>query len=262
MRPLSLAAAGLVALWLLARVRRGRLTHLGAALGALAVGALAVHGAGAFALPSLEHAARSAGEALGPYVYVLAAVMAFLETAAFVGLLVPGETVILLAGTVAGAGRISIVWLIALVWASAVAGDVTSLVLGRRLGRRFVLRHGWRVQITRERFERVERFYRRHGGKAVLLGRFVGVVRAISPFVAGSSGMPLRRFLPFDVAGAGLWGAGIALLGYFLWESFDHASEVAGRGALAVGAVIVAGVAVVAGVRRLRERRSGSPAAG
>ena len=97
--------------------------------------------------------------------------------------------------------------MIAVVWACAVAGDLTSFYLGRRLGRAFIVKHGAKVQITEERLEQVERFFDRHGGKAILIGRFVGLVRAIAPFLAGSSGMPLRRFVPYDVIGAGLWGS-------------------------------------------------------
>ena len=74
-------------------------------------------------------------------------------------------------------------------------------------GRTFMVKHGAKVQITESRLEQVEGFFDRHGGKAILIGRFVGIVRAVAPFLAGSSGMPLRRFVPYDVIGAGLWGS-------------------------------------------------------
>ena len=77
---------------------------------------------------------------------------------------------------------------------------------------------GPRVQITEERLETVERFFDRHGGKAIFIGRFVGLVRAIAPFLAGSGGMPFRRFLPYDILGAGLWATTFILLGYFFWQ--------------------------------------------
>ena len=134
--------------------------------------------------------------------------LAFLETGAFIGLLAPGETAMLLGGLVAGQGKIDVLTMIAIAWTAAVAGDVTSFFLGRRLGRGFLERHGPRVKITEERLQSVEGFFDRHGGKAILLGRFVGLVRAVAPFLAGSSGMPLRRFIPYDVIGAGLWSGG------------------------------------------------------
>lgn len=113
---------------------------------------------------------------LGDWTYLVVGVLAFLETGAFVGLLVPGETALLVGGAVAGQGVISVYLLIAIAWIMAFLGDTTSFWLGHRLGREFVLRHGPRFGITRERFEMVEDYYDRHGGKTVLIGRFIGVV--------------------------------------------------------------------------------------
>src|SRR4051794_2724932 len=178
--------------------------------------------------------------------------MAFAETGAFIGLIAPGETVILVGGLVAGQGQINIWVLIALVWVCAVAGDLTSFLLGRRLGRDFMVKHGPRVKITEDRLHQVEHFFDRHGGKAILIGRFVGLIRAVAPFIAGSAGMPLRRFLPYDIIGAGLWGTTFCLLGYFFWQSFDKIANYASRGALALGTVIVVVVGVISAYRWLR----------
>jgi undecaprenyl-diphosphatase len=115
-----------------------------------------------------------------------------------------------------------------------------------------MIKHGPRVKITEERFEQVEKFFDRNGGKAILIGRFIGLVRAVAPFIAGSSGMPLRRFLPYDIVGAGLWGATFALLGFIFWRSFDKVAEWAGRGAFALGTTIVVVVGTVWVVRWLR----------
>jgi undecaprenyl-diphosphatase len=237
MKPLWIVASVALAAFLF--VRRTKLGRIELGAGAVAAVAALAYGLGAFELPNIEHLVEDLGQALGPWTYLLVAVMAFLETGAFVGLLVPGETVILVGGLVAGQGEISIYVLIPLIWICAVAGDVTSFLLGRRLGRDFMIRHGPRVKITEERFEQVERFFDRHGGKAILLGRFIGLVRAVAPFIAGSSGMPLRRFLPYDIVGAGLWGATFALLGFIFWRSFDRVAEWAGRGAFALGTTIV-----------------------
>ena len=149
--------------------------------------------------PSLDEILLDIGKALGPYTYILVGVMAFLETGAFVGLIAPGETVVIVGGLVAGQGEINIVILIGLVWFCAVAGDTTSFLLGRRLGREFLLKPRPRVRITEARLEQVEGFLHRHGGSTILFGRFLGLVRALAPFVAGASRMPLRRFLPYDV---------------------------------------------------------------
>jgi undecaprenyl-diphosphatase len=232
--------------------RRRRLEPTVLIGGALAAVAALVYGLGVVHLPNLEQLLIDIGEMLGKWTYLLVGALAFFETGAFIGLIAPGETALLLGGLVAGQGQIDVLTLIAIVWAAAVAGDLTSFYFGRRLGRAYLVKHGPRVHITEDRLEQVEGFFDRHGGKAILLGRFVGLVRAVAPFLAGSSGMPLRRFLPYDIIGAGLWGASFVLLGYVFWQSFSQLVDYAKKGALALGAVIVFVVAIVAAVRWLR----------
>lgn len=221
--------------------------------GILVAAGCAVYATGIIHLPKIDKALEDLGQALGPWTYLLVAVMAFLETGAFVGLLAPGETVILVGGVVAGQGEIDIVALIAIIWACAVAGDLTSFFVGRRLGRDFLVRHGPKVQITEPRIASTEAFFHKHGGKAIFLGRFVGLIRAVAPFLAGSSGMPLRRFAPYDILGAGIWGTTFAVLGYVFWQSLDQVLAVAKQGSLALGGVIIVGTGVVWVVRRLRD---------
>jgi membrane protein DedA with SNARE-associated domain/membrane-associated phospholipid phosphatase len=233
--------------------RRRQLEPTLLAGGALAAAAAVVYGLGVVHLPNLETLLINVGETLGGWTYLLVGALAFFETGAFVGLVAPGETALLLGGLVAGQGQIDVLTLIAIVWAAAVAGDLTSFYLGRRLGRAFLVKHGPRVHITEGRLHQVEGFFDRHGGKAILIGRFVGIVRAVAPFLAGSSGMPLRRFLPYDVIGAGLWGSTFVLLGYVFWQSFSQLVDYAKKGALALGTVIVLVVAVVWAIRWLRD---------
>jgi len=234
------AALGAFLVW-----RRRRLEPTLLIGGGIAAVAAAVYGTGLVKLPDLEHLFVRLGDTLGAWTYVLVAVMAFFETGAFVGLIAPGETVMLVGGLIAGQGRVEVLVLIGLAWACAVAGDVTSLYLGRRLGRQFLVRHGAKGSITPERLETVERFFDRHGGKAILVGRFIGLVRAIAPFLAGSSGLSLRRFLPYDVIGAGLWVSTFILLGYFFWQSFATLLNYAKTGALALGTTITVVVGAV-----------------
>ena len=200
----------------------------------------------------LQKMLEDVSNTLGGWTYLLVGTFAFLETGAGVGLVVPGETVMLLGGAVAGQGAINVYLLIAIAWFSAWAGDTTSFFIGRRLGRGFVLRHGPRVGITHERFERVEDYFGRHGGKTILVGRFVSLVRALAPFVAGSSGMRYRNFLPYSVLGTGLWATAHILIGYFFSRSIDKAAKYAGRGAFLLGTLIVVIVGIVLAVRYLR----------
>lgn len=250
MRPLWLAGAVLLLTFVVRR--RRRLEPPVVVGGALAAIGMAVYGTGLVELPDLDELLQEIGRTLGTWTYLLVGVLAFLESGAFVGLLVPGETAIVVGGFVAGQGEIDIIVLIAIVWVAAVAGDLVSFTLGHHLGRDFLVKHGPRFQITEERLEHVERFYDRHGGKAVFLGRWIGLVRAVSPFVAASSGMPLRRFLPYDILAAGAMGTAFCLLGYVFWHSLDRVLAIARQGLFAFGTLIVVVVATVVVVRWLR----------
>jgi undecaprenyl-diphosphatase len=201
----------------------------------------------------LQEALRDISSSLGDFTYVLVGLGAFLETGAFVGLVLPGETVVILGGAVAGQGETSIVLTIGVVWACALAGDSVSFLLGRRLGRDFLLRHGPRLRITPERFAWVESYFARHGGKTIVIGRFIGLVRALAPFIAGSSGMSYGYYLPFSVLGTGLWAATFGLIGYFASQSLDAAAHAAGRGTFLFGIAVGVVVAIVMGIRFLRQ---------
>jgi membrane protein DedA with SNARE-associated domain/membrane-associated phospholipid phosphatase len=251
MHPFVLFAAVALAVFLAVRRRHlGRWT-LGA--GVVAVVALALWGTGVVEPPNLTKLIEDAGTRLGKWTYLLVGALAFLETGAFVGLVAPGESAILIGGVVAGQGKISIYVLIGIVWACAVAGDLTSYTLGRRLGRGFLERHGPRLKITEERLRYVEDFFARRGGITILIGRFIGLVRAIAPFIAGASKMPLRTFLPYDVLGAGLWGSLFCLLGYFFWRSLGKVETYIGRGAAAFSFLVVAGLAIWFALRYRRD---------
>jgi membrane protein DedA with SNARE-associated domain len=241
-KPGPIAAALLLAAFLVLRRRKLEPTlKIG---GAILVVGLLIYGSGLIQLPDFKKIVEDAGNKLGNWTYLVVGVMAFFETGAFVGLIAPGETFLIFGGVVAGQGTISLVVLIAITWTCAVLGDLASYMAGRKLGRQFLVKHGPKVQITEERIHQVEAFFDRHGGKAIFLGRFVGLVRAVNPFLAGSSGMPLKRFLPYDVVGAGTWATMLLVLGYVFWQSFDKVLDYAARGTLALGTTIV----VVAGV--------------
>jgi membrane protein DedA with SNARE-associated domain len=190
---------------------------------------------------------------LGAWTYLLVGLFAFAETGAFVGLVVPGETVMLLGGAVAGQGAIDIYLLIAIAWFSAWLGDTTSFFLGRRLGRSFVLDHGPRVGISHERFEKVEDYFGRHGGKTIFIGRFISLVRAFAPFIAGSSGMRYRDFVPYSILGTGLWASAHILVGYFFSRSIETAGKYAAKGAFLLATLIVVVAGIVFLYRHFRE---------
>jgi membrane-associated protein len=224
------------------------------AAGVLAAAAGLLVAVGVVPLPDVDGPLEDASRTLGAWAYPAVAGFAFLETGAFIGLAVPGETAVVVGGVVAERGGVELLPLIGFVWLAAAGGDLVSFLLGRRLGRPFLERHGPRFHLGPDRLARVDRFYGRHGGKAVLLGRFTGLVRAVSPFVAGTSGLALRRFIVWSAAGALLWATTFTLVGYGFSESFAESGETAAR--IGAGAALVAALAFLAAAR-LRSGRGG-----
>jgi membrane protein DedA with SNARE-associated domain/membrane-associated phospholipid phosphatase len=223
-------------------------------LAVAAVVALGVYASGVLSeLPDPKELIGDIATALGAWTYALVGVMAFLETGAFIGLVAPGETVVIAGGVIAGQGEIELIPLIGLVWTCAVLGDTTSFYIGRRLGRDFLERHGPRVKITHERLEQVEGYFDRHGGKTILIGRFIGLVRALAPFIAGASGLAYKRFIPYSIVGCGLWSTVFCVLGYIFWRSFDRVAHVAGQAIFGFGLTVGVIVGVVVAYRRRRE---------
>jgi membrane protein DedA with SNARE-associated domain len=113
-------------------------------------------------------------------------------------------------------------------------------MLGRKLGRRFLVARGPRLGVTPERLARVDTFFDRHGPKAILVGRFVGIIRAVAPFLAGSSGMRLRAFLPWSLLGTLAWASAFTVVGYIFEDSFSSASDLLAHGLFAAAVVAAA----------------------
>jgi membrane protein DedA with SNARE-associated domain len=254
MRPGALVAAAVTVAAL--GFRWNRLTGRFRALGVAAAVVLLAWGLAVIHPPNLETIARDIGAQLGPYTYAVVGLMALLETGAGIGLIAPGELAVVIGGVTAGQGHTDLLVLIAIVWACALSGDLASYFLGRRLGREFLLKHGHLVKLTPARLGQVERFLARHGGKTIVIGRFIGLVRALAPFVAGSSRMPARRFIPATLVAAGIWSATFSVLGYVCWQSFDQAAAIAKEGGFALVTLVVGGAILVFTYRTLRSRRS------
>ena len=206
-------------------------------------------------LPSLnlDEVIEDLSKSLGSWTYLLVGGLAFLETGAFVGLVAPGEFTVMLGGAVASQGDISLPLILGITWLAAFCGDSVSFLLGAKLGRGFLVRHGERLRISDERLAQVEGYFARHGGKTILIGRFIGLVRALAPFIAGSSRMPYRTFAPFSILGTGLWATALILAGYFAAQSLDTVTEWVGKGLLVFGIVVAVVVALVVSWRYLRE---------
>jgi undecaprenyl-diphosphatase len=201
----------------------------------------------------VEQFIEDLGHSLGSWAYLLVAFMAMAETAAFLGFIAPGEFTIIFGGVLAGEGTLSIWLLIGIVWTSIVIGDSIGFMLGRRLGRGFAERHGHRVRLTGERLRKVDAYFARHGGKTIFFGRWLGFVRPLMPFTAGTSGMSYRQFLPYDVLSAGLFGTFFSMLGFIFWRSFEQVASTAGKGALAFAILLGLVVGGIFAFKRLRD---------
>jgi membrane protein DedA with SNARE-associated domain len=190
-----------------------------------------------------------------PWAYVVVGVLTLLEAAAFVGLVVPGETALLLGGVLAFQGRVSLLLMIAVAAAGAIIGDSVGYEIGRHVGpplRRSRL--GQRVGA--ERWARADRYLAAKGGRAVFFGRFVGILRALVPTIAGASRMPYRVFLPWNAAGGVIWAPCFVLAGYAAGSSYGLVERWVGRITLFLVVLAAVAVGVVALSRRLRSRVS------
>nr|WP_281371818.1 DedA family protein [Petropleomorpha daqingensis] len=170
----------------------------------------------------------------------------------FVGFVLPGETVALLAGAAAKVGHASLAGVLVVVVVAAVVGDTIGYEVGRHLGTR-VLRVRF-LDRRRERLDAARDFLARRGGSAVFLGRWIAFFRAVMPFLAGTSRMRYPKFLAWNALGGLAWGATVVLVGYAAGASYARVEKSFGRGAaIAAVAVVVIGV-VVWRVRRHRAR--------
>lgn len=199
------------------------------------------------------------GPALVPWGYVLLGVASMLEASAFIGLAVPGEAALLLAGFLAQQGRLSLPIAIAVAFVGAVVGDSIGYEIGRRSGDR--LKHTrlgrW---VGEERWDRARELLQHHGGFAVFTGRFIGVVRAVVPAAAGDARLPYRKFLLWNVLGAAAWTTGTIVAGDLAGSAYTAIAAWLGRASLVIVALIVltAGIAAIA---RHRRRGKGGGAA-
>ena len=236
-----------VSVW---RLRQGRRRRALLALSG-AVLLIVFAAGGGIGMPDGEKAVDRAADALDGGVYAFAVGMAFFETTIPpVTLVFPGEWGLMLSGAIAGAGRADIVPLLAIGWLVSALGDSITFLLGRRLGRPFLVRSGRRIGLTEERLAGVDRWFDRYGPVAACFGRLLPLARPFGPFLAGASRLEYRRFLPWNVLGCLLFSFVFVGLGYAFYSSYDQLAETAGRVGLLALVVTVAAVMLVRDLRR------------
>jgi len=139
-------------------------------------------------------------------------VIVFVETGLFFGFFLPGDSLLVTAGILAGAGVLDIRWLILAAALSAVIGDQTGYFIGRRAGTALTRRY----EKFRVHLERAHAFYETYGSKTIVLARFVPIVRTFVPAVAGAARMNYQRFVTYNILGGVFWVLSTSLLGYIL----------------------------------------------
>jgi membrane protein DedA with SNARE-associated domain len=183
--------------------------------------------------------------------------VAFLVTVEDFGIPVPGETVLIAAALYAGAGRMNVVAVGVIGFLAAVVGDNIGFAIGHFGGRALALRFGRYVFLTSERLDKAEDFFERHGGKIIVVARFIEGLRQANGIVAGISGMHWRRFLFFNAIGAALWVGVWVSVGYLAGNHIAVIYQQISRYSLYV--LIALGVALAAFIawhlrRRVRRR--------
>lgn len=144
-------------------------------------------------------------DVLGPWVYVLLFCIIFAETGLVFTPFLPGDSLLFAAGALTGTnGPLQLWLLVPLLMFAAISGDFLNYTLGRKLGL-MLFRNPDSKLFSQKYLLRTKAFYARHGGKAVVLARFLPIIRTYAPFVAGISHMPRTRYLPFNILGAVLW---------------------------------------------------------
>jgi membrane-associated protein len=152
-------------------------------------------------------------------------VIVFAESGLLIGFFLPGDSLLFIAGAIAGGAMTEQfpdlqfnIWIVLVgVFVAAVVGDQVGYGLGRKAGPALFRRPDSRL-FKQEYVEKAEEFFDRHGPRAVILARFVPIVRTFCPVVAGVSKMDYSTFVRFNVVGGFLWGVGVTLLGYFLGQ--------------------------------------------
>jgi membrane-associated protein len=142
-------------------------------------------------------------------------IIVFAETGLMVGFFLPGDSLLTTAGIFAARGDLNIVWLNVSLTLAAIIGDATGYWIGRRAGKSLYSRPN-SLLFRREHLIRTHEFYERHGGKTIIIARFIPIVRTFAPVVAGAAEMTYRQFATFNIVGALLWVPSMTLTGYFL----------------------------------------------
>lgn len=149
----------------------------------------------------------------GIWVYAILFLIIYCETGLVIAPFLPGDSLLFVAGALCGMGALQLEWLVPLLVLAAFGGDNTNYWIGRLVGMRLIKRAGGRL-IRREHIDKTHAFYEKHGGKTVILARFLPIIRTFAPFVAGIGLMHYRKFVLFSALGSIVWISSLSVAGY------------------------------------------------
>lgn len=150
----------------------------------------------------------------GLWTYLILALIIFCETGLVVTPLLPGDSLLFAAGAFAALGSLDVLWLFVLLSMAAIAGDTVNYWIGHFTGPKVFQRENVRF-LNREYLDRTHRFYEKHGGKTIIIARFMPIIRTFAPFVAGIGSMTYSRFIIYNISGGIVWIAVFIFGGYY-----------------------------------------------
>jgi membrane-associated protein len=156
--------------------------------------------------------------------YIALAIIVFTETGLMIGFFLPGDSLLVTAGLFAAKGDLDIVFLNLLLMTCAIVGDATGYFIGRKLGPA-LFRKEDSLLFKKKHLIATQEFYERHGGKTIIIARFVPVIRTFAPVVAGMANMGYRRFAAFNIIGGVAWVFSMTMIGYSLIKIFPDAEK-------------------------------------
>ncbi|MFC7420877.1 DedA family protein [Iodobacter arcticus] len=177
----------------------------------------------------------------GNWVYALLFSVIFVETGVVIMPFLPGDSLLFVAGMLAGGGHMNLYLLMGLLFTAAVLGDAVNYTIGRYFGHKLFANKDSKI-FRQDYLQKTHAFYERHGGKTIILARFVPIVRTFAPFVAGMAEMSYHRFLMFNLIGAAVWVVSLLYAGYFLGGIPFIAKNI---GSIAIALVLIPAMPVV-----------------
>ncbi len=145
----------------------------------------------------------------------------FAESGLLIGFFLPGDSLLFTAGILASQGYLDIWWLCIVLFFAAAIGDSVGYSIGKRLGPKIFTKSN-SLFFNRDHIHKTQEFYEKHGGKTIIIARFVPIIRTFAPVMAGVGQMSYKHFITYNIVGSLLWAVGLCLLGYFLGQTIPN----------------------------------------